>query len=79
METFKTLFFMKVNRLSPANNDIMSSKGNRKFFITNQNETLSEPKKFSILGIPFMIPLLIITKMRPDNINTLILFRYSMI
>ena len=69
METFKILFLIKINKLIPANNDIIKIKGKKKFV---KNEPSSELKKFSMLGMPFMIPELITKKISPDTIKTLI-------
>ena len=69
IETFKILFLMKINKLIPANNDIINIKGKKKFI---KNEPSSELKKFSMLGMPFIIPELMIKKIMPDTIKTLI-------
>tara|TARA_Y100001960_G_C14032926_1_gene521493 strand:- start:32 stop:286 length:255 start_codon:yes stop_codon:yes gene_type:complete len=74
IEILKILFLKKANSPRPTTNDIINIKGNKKFII---NEVSSELKKFSILGIPFIIPELIIKKISPDINKTLIRLKYS--
>ena len=68
-ETLKILFLRILNKIKQMINPIIRNRGNKKFTNT---EDPSELKKFNIFGIPLIIPELIIIKIVPDIIKTLI-------
>ena len=71
-ETLKILFFKMLNKINPIINARNRNSGNKKFV---NIEDPSELKKFNIFGIPLIIPELIIIKIIPDMIRTLIRLR----